>query len=299
LATSDGVQSAQRTAQIVQFACPPLIAGMRDRKDTGRANVTHFGGAPMSVDHSGNKLGKKAARHDPRTLLMANYLALPDVPSARNWTTKVGAAWGMMLNDQLGDCTCAALGHLIQAWTANEGPRETTLPDTAILNAYEAVGHYKPGHPATDLGAVEMDVLRYARKTGIGGHKIDAYVALEPRNHYHVEAAVDLFGGAYIGLALPVSAQSQRVWSVPPGGATGSAASGSWGGHAVVVEAYDPHGLTCITWGAKKRMTWSFWDAYCDEAYAILSQLWAPQNRVAPSGFDFAALAGDLKALTG
>jgi hypothetical protein len=253
----------------------------------------------MSIDHSVNKLGKKPARHDPRTLQMANYLGLPAVPAARDWTAKASPAWGMMLNDQLGDCTCAALGHLIQAWTANEGPKETTLPDAAILKAYETVGHYQPGQPETDQGAVEMDVLHYARKTGIGGFKIEAFVALEPRNHSHIEAAVDLFGGAYIGLSLPTSAQQQHVWSVPPGGATGHGAPGSWGGHAVVVEAYNTHGLTCITWGAKKRMTWSFWDVYCDEAYAILSQLWAPQKNVAPSGFDFATLAADLKAVTG
>jgi hypothetical protein len=253
----------------------------------------------MPVDHSSNKLGKKPARHDPRTLQMANYLGLPPVPVAQDWTTKASSSWGMMLNDQLGDCTCAALGHLIQAWTANAGPKEITVPDAAILKAYEDVGHYQPGHPDTDQGAVEMEVLRYARKTGIGGDKIDAYVALEPRNHIHAEAAVDLFGGAYIGLSLPISAQKQKVWSVPPGGAAGIGAPGSWGGHAVVVVAYDAHGLTCITWGAKKRMTWSFWDTYCDEAYAILGKLWAPEKKVSPSGFDFAALAGDLKSVTG
>ena len=103
---------------------------------------------------------------------------------------------------------------------------------------------YKPSDPSTDRGAVELDVLRYWRKTGVGGYKIDAFVALEPKNHLHVQAAVDLFGGSYIGLALPVSAQQQKVWSVPPGGPTGTGAPGSWGGHAVVVEAYDAHGLT-------------------------------------------------------
>ncbi len=41
-------------------------------------------------------------------------------------------------------------------------------------------------------------------------------------------------------------------------------------------------------------MTWSFWDAYCDEAYACLSELWAGK-KPAPSGFDLAALKADLK----
>jgi len=254
----------------------------------------------MAVDHSAQKLGKKPAQHDPRTLQMANYLGLPQVPPARDWTVKAAANWGMMLNDQLGDCTCAAMGHLTQAWSANAGANEITLPDQAILKAYEAVGGYKPGDPSTDRGAVELDVLKYWRKTGVGGHKITAFVALEPKNHAHVQAAVDLFGGSYIGVSLPVSAQKQKVWSVPPGGATGSGAPGSWGGHAVVIEAYDAQGLTCITWGQKKRMTWSFWDTYCDEAYAVLSEeLWVQKNKPAPSGFDLAALEADLKEVTG
>jgi len=69
----------------------------------------------MAVDHAREKLGKKPARHDPRTLQMANYLALPAFPASRDWTNKAKPAWGMMLNDQLGDCTCAAIGHIIQA----------------------------------------------------------------------------------------------------------------------------------------------------------------------------------------
>lgn len=252
----------------------------------------------MAVDHSREKLGKKPARHDSRTLQMANYLALPAFPPARDWTQKAGTGWGMMLNDQLGDCTCAAIGHIIQAWSANAGPKEITLPDQAILAAYEKVGGYRPGKPDTDRGAVELDVLKYWRATGVGGYKIDAFVALEPKNHQHIEAAVDLFGGAYIGLSLPLSAQRQNVWSVPPGGPSGTGAPGSWGGHAVVIEAYDAHGLTCITWGQKKRMTWSFWDAYSDEAYAALSELWAG-SKPAPSGFDLAALKADLKQVVG
>jgi hypothetical protein len=253
----------------------------------------------MYIDESKFRLGKQPARHDPRTLLMANYLQLPPIPAAKDWTPAAKSAWGMMKNDTLGDCTCAAVGHAIQCWSANAGAREITISDADVVAAYSAITGYSPSDPASDRGAVELDVLNHWRKNGIGGHKIQAYVATEPKNHGHVRAAIDLFGAAYIGLALPVSAQKQKVWSVAPGGATGTGAPGSWGGHAVIVLAYDAHGLTCITWGQPKRMTWGFWDTYCDESYGLLSPDWVNKHKPAPSGFDLAALQVDLKELVG
>ncbi|HKD36500.1 MAG TPA: hypothetical protein VKB78_06855, partial [Pirellulales bacterium] len=49
------------------------------------------------------------------------------------------------------------------------------------------------------------------------------------------------------------------------------------------------------TWGQLKRMTWAFYDAYVDEAYAILAQDFLSDVGKAPNGFDIAALAADLE----
>jgi hypothetical protein len=244
------------------------------------------------------KLGKLAPRHDVRTLQFANYLntaALPPVPAKYDWSAKI-KKWDMMKNDTVGDCTCAAAGHLIMEWTANNGKLYTPT-DKDILKAYSAITGYNPVTGSNDNGAVETDVLNYWRKKGIAEHKITAYAGLEPGNHNHVEVAVYLFGGCYIGLSLPISAQTQTVWSVPPGGATGKGSPGSWGGHAVPVVAYDSNGLTVVTWGQLKKMTWSFWDVYCDESYAIISSDFLSKGK-APNGFDMAALQQDLKAIT-
>jgi hypothetical protein len=202
---------------------------------------------------------------------------------------------GMMKNDTLGDCTCAAIGHLIQTWTS-QTTSEAIIPDAQIVELYEHACGYDPTDPDSDQGGVEIDVLNYWRKNPVDGpngpHSLDAFAAVARRHHADVKDAVWLFGGAYIGVALPLSAQSQKVWDVPSGGPAGDGAPGSWGGHAVPVIAYDGSGLTCITWGALKRMTWAFWDTYCDEAYACLSRDWAAAR--APSGFDWAALDADL-----
>lgn len=252
-------------------------------------------------DHSGMKLGKADPFHDPRTLMLANYIipeALPPVPAKFTYAKEIGAkSWGMMMNDKIGDCTCAAAGHLIMEWTDDNGALFTPTDDQ-IVAAYSAITGYDPATGKNDNGAVETDVLNYWRKTGVAGHTIMAYAALEPQNHNHIMQSVYLFGGCYIGMALPLSAQTQTVWSVPPGGAKGKGAPGSWGGHAVPVIGYDSHGLTIITWGAIKKMTWSFWNAYCDESYAIISTDFAG-DKPAPNGFDIAALEADLKLVVG
>ncbi|MFI5252939.1 MAG: hypothetical protein ACHQQQ_10980 [Bacteroidota bacterium] len=251
------------------------------------------------INHSKMKLGKRAPRHDPRTLQLGNYLKadlLPTPPPVVDWTPKV-KNWGMMKNDSIGDCTCAAAGHLIMEWTANAS-REATPPDAAIVKAYAAITGYNPVTGANDNGATETDVLNYWRTKGIGGHKIIAYAALEPKNHDHIKDSVYLLGDVYIGLALPLSAQHQVVWTVPPGGPTGSGAPGSWGGHAVPVVGYDSRGLTVVTWGALKTMTWSFWEVYCDEAYAVLSHDWIGVKGNAPEGVDLSTLLKDLQSLT-
>ena len=244
----------------------------------------------------------QAARHDPRTLLLASYItkAVPAPPASFDVSGKV-QAWGMMDNDQIGDCTCAAAGHLIMEWTANAKATMAKPTDKQIVAAYSAITGYNPATGANDNGAQEIDVLNYWRQHGIAAHKITAYMALEPSNHTHIQDAVYIFGGSYIGLQLPISAQAQtqnkQPWSVPPGGATGDGKPGSWGGHAVPVVAYDVHGLTVVTWGALQVMTWTFWDTYCDEAYAILSPDYLTGKNQSPEGINLQQLQEDLSDL--
>jgi hypothetical protein len=276
---------------------PESAARLVSRIET--LNGTRLDEEKLMTNHAIMKLGKHAPRHDRRTLKLADYLR-PKVNAPKpavDWSELV-ARWGMMQNDSIGDCTCAAAGHMIEVWTSQARPPSITVPDQEIIAAYSAISGYDRGNPATDQGAIELDVLKYWRTTGIGAHRILAFAGLEPGELDHVKISVELFGGCYVGLALPISAQTQSVWSLPPGGPTGNAAPGSWGGHAVPVVAYDPFGLTVVTWGMKKRMTWSFWRAYCDEAYAILSEDWINSMGVNPEGFALGQLNADLAGVT-
>ena len=65
------------------------------------------------------RLGRKCVKTDSRTLRLAKYTAdLPTPPASSDWTKGI-TQWGMMLNDTLGDCTIAGLGHALQVWTVN------------------------------------------------------------------------------------------------------------------------------------------------------------------------------------
>jgi hypothetical protein len=247
------------------------------------------------VDHSKMKLGRKAIKTDSRTLALAKYLtpALPPPPPKADWTKGI-TDWGMMLNDSLGDCTIAGLGHAVQVWTVNTGTI-ATVPDPTIQDYYSQWDGYVPGDPNTDNGGIELDVLNDFQKNGFAGHKLLAFADPKASNLIQIRQSIFLFGGVYIGLALPNTAQDQDVWDVVPNGGA-NAKKGSWGGHCVFVPKYDANGFTCITWGQPKVMTVAFWKKYCDEAHTLFAQDWLT-DKGSPAGFNQSQLQTDLHAI--
>lgn len=248
------------------------------------------------ADHSKMRLGRRSARRDERTPLFASYAkALPPAPAAVNWAPSI-ASFGMMGNDALGDCTAAAAAHAVQTWTFAAKNAEVTLPDSGVISFYSSTTGYRPGDPSTDQGGVEADVLAWWHKNTLSGHSLDAFAAVNPQDAGEVKNAIALMGGVYLGVALPVSAQTQSIWDVPAGGTSGDGAPGSWGGHAIWAFAYDASHVYCITWGQVKAMTWKFFSAYMEEAWALYSKDWIAATGKAPSGFDAQALLADMSA---
>ncbi|HEY1987775.1 MAG TPA: hypothetical protein VGG85_20345 [Terracidiphilus sp.] len=247
------------------------------------------------IDNSKMKLGRKAIKTDSRTLALGDYLtsALPAPPPAKDWTCGI-TNWGMMLNDKLGCCTIAGVGHAIQVWSACTGG-EVTVADSVIESFYEQWDGYNPADPNTDNGGIELDVLNDWRKTPVDGHNLLAFADPKVSNLVEVRQSITLFGGVYIGVGLPVTAQNQDVWDVVPNsGANGK--KGSWGGHCVFVPKYDEHGFTCITWGGLKTMTLNFWKKYVDEAHTLFGQNWLSAKGSA-AGFDQTQLQTDLSCI--
>jgi hypothetical protein len=256
--------------------------------------------AEKKVDHSMMKLGKHPAKEDPRTLNFHDYIdtkKLPKAPAEYVWAKQIPANhWHMMLNKHLANCTIAAAGHLIMEWTTDN--KKPVVPtDNNILKAYSAITGYNPKTKEHDDGAETLQALKHWKKKGIAGHKVMAYMKINHKNHVHIKQACYLFGGVYTGFQMPKTAWGQAEWRVPPEGSKkGRGKVGSWGGHCVPIIGYDKEGLTCVTWGQAKKLTWAFWDAYIEEAYAVVSHDFA-KKKGSPSGLDLDALQKDLKAV--
>jgi hypothetical protein len=240
----------------------------------------------------GYRFGKHPPKVDYRTLRFRNYLtaAIAAPPASYNVlssrvypnlkTKDPTKLFPMDGNDTLGDCTIAALAH---AETVFRGllSKEKIMPSKGIVKLYM---HLTGG---VDSGLNELDVLTYWRQHPVSGDKIVNFVSIDPKNHTHIQQAINLFGGVYVGFQVQQNCiqefDNHQPWT--PGPLTND-------GHAVYAVAYDQTTVTVLTWGNTQQATWDWWDECVDEAYAILPQE-AMTDAFAP-GFNFAQLQQDL-----
>lgn len=238
------------------------------------------------------RFGKHPPKHDYRTLRLRNYLtsALPPPPASVDVLARVfqnlkiadpTKLFPMDGNDRLGDCTIAALAH---AQTVYNGlvKKEKLMPQQAVVKLYM---HLTGG---VDIGLNELDVLNYWRQNKVGGDEILAYASIDPKNHTHIQQAIELFGGVYLGFQVQQNCvedfDARKPWT--PGPLTND-------GHAVFAIGYDANSLTVLTWGNTQKGTWGWWDECVDEAYAILPPQ-AKKSDFAP-GFNSQQLQADLQ----
>ncbi len=241
---------------------------------------------------SNYRFGKHPPQVDYRTLRFRSYLTAaiaPPPPSVnvldrvyKNLkTTDPTTLFPMDGNDTLGDCTIAALAHAITTYRGLIGSNKVILPKAAVVKLYM---HLTGG---VDSGLNELDVLNYWRQNAVSGDEIMAFTTIDPKNHTHVQLAIQLFGGVYLGFQVQQNCiqefDAHKPWT--PGPLTND-------GHAVFATGYDQNGVTVLTWGNTQQATWAWWDECVDEAYAILPPE-AKQDGFAP-GFNIAQLQTDL-----
>jgi len=242
------------------------------------------------------RFGKHPAKRDYRTLRFKDYLksdiAAPpaQVDVLASVYKNLGISDPTVLfpmdgNDQYGDCTMAAAAHAITVYNGLTKTKVIMDPQALVKQYFQLTG-------GVDSGLDELKVLNFWQSTGIDTEKILAFVTIEPKDHTHVQQAIELFGGVYLGFQVQANADKdfddKKPWT--PGKLTND-------GHAVYAVAYDQTGVTVLTWGNTQKATWAWWDECVDEAYAILPPN-AQQSGFA-TGFDFDQLQADLKLVAG
>jgi hypothetical protein len=234
------------------------------------------------------RFGKHPPKVDYRTLRFMDYLMpnLPAPPPSFDVLSMVykklnrsdpTVLFPMDANDSLGDCTIAALAHADTVFNGLVG-KEKILATKVVTKLYMHLTH------GVDSGLNELDVLNYWQSNAVVGDEITAFASIKPKNHVHVQQAIQLLGGVYLGFQVQQDAEkdfdARKPWT--PGPLTND-------GHAVYAVAYDSTGVTVLTWGNTQLATWAWWDECVDEAYAIV-----PPSAAIPAGLDVAKLKADL-----
>jgi hypothetical protein len=240
------------------------------------------------------RFGKHPPKHDYRTLSLKNYFtaSLAPPPATCNVLSTVydklkvsdpTKLFPMDGNDTLGDCTIAALAHAVTTYRGLIGHKEI-MPKQVVVKLYM---HLTGG---VDSGLNELDVLNYWQSNSVVGDKILAFAKIDPKNHTHIEQAIQLFGGVYLGFQVQQNCveefNAHQPWT--PGPLTAD-------GHAVYAVGYDANQVTVLTWGNTQQGTWAWWDECVDEAYAIIPP--EAQNQTFAPGFNLTQLKADLAAV--
>jgi hypothetical protein len=189
-------------------------------------------------------------------------------------------------NNRLGDCVIAGWVHLAQA-IANENGGTYTYPgDDAVQTEYFSLTG------GQDTGLVESTFLQTAKNSAILGAQADIFGVLDSKNVDEIKSAIYTFGGIFLGVVLPQSAQNQfpGTWTVVPN-------SPILGGHCIVAIGYDAQFVYLVTWGQVIRCTWEWFTTYVEEAYVILYTEEVQKNRGPLEQFDIDKLLADIASL--
>lgn len=232
------------------------------------------------------RLGRLPARR-PFGLSDLSVYAKGKLPAPPASVAVPKGAYPMDGNDSVGDCTYAGVDHLIRAWNVEESEDDPQPNQDAIEAAYFA----QTG--GQDTGCNEADVLQLWRSQGLFGRKIEAYAPVNPQSIVELHQAVAFFGGCYLGIVCPQSAQQQfqdgQPWTYVPG-------SPIEGGHCIVALGFNSAGLECATWGGIATVSYPFLAHFLEEAWAIIP------NQMVERGqdelhIDLATLNADLDSL--
>lgn len=243
------------------------------------------------------KLGLNLAA-EPPPLRFGDYLKtteLPTVPTAFGHSGLISSKnWGMLGNDQVGDCCIAGGMHAIMLWNAIAN-KIVAFSTADAIDDYCAACGYVRGDPATDNGGDINSVATYWQRTGLRDmnntrHEIAAFMAADPTNLGHLDLACYLFDAVGLGVELPSSAEDQFIdgqpWSVVAGDTLE-------GGHFIPYVGKTADYRQVVTWGALQNVTEDWLKAYLKQVVVYVSAEYLVGGK-SPLGFDMTALLDDM-----
>jgi hypothetical protein len=251
------------------------------------------------------KLGKKPARPGAMKLKFADVFDATHLPvpphSFGHQSLMANHQWGMLANDQVGDCVLAGGGHESMLFALEGGRPFISFSDKSTLSDYTAITGYNPNDPNSDQGTDMVEAAKYRRICGLldaNGvrHKIDAYAEITRGDLTQVTLATWLFGACGCGFAVPDSVQDQfdagQPFDVVPGAQIE-------GGHYMPCIGRNSNGYyVLVTWGKTVTASPRFMKKYMDEAVAYISRdVIVAKTQKTQEGFDLAALDNFLAHL--
>jgi hypothetical protein len=185
--------------------------------------------------------------------------------------------------DGVGDCTFAGRQHYRMAKAAAGHESEQWESANVLVAEYLKYDH------GQDMGANIADLLLHWYRSG----KILAFAPVDHTRPDRVDAAMQAFHGAYVGVDLTSDADSlfeqHKPWTLSDGQRPDPRE-----GHCIVKVAADSDTDTWITWGGAQKST-KPWTAAClEEAWVIITQ-----EDVDNTSLDIAALRAAIDALHG
>lgn len=248
------------------------------------------------------KLGKLPAKADERDFklsLVAPKLPIPPTAFGHALTFRKNG-WGMLGNDEFGDCVFAGAAHEVKLLTKLGIARDARFRTADVLADYTAVTGFNPDDPSSDQGTDMREAASYRRKVGVRDshgrrHKTGAYVWLDPGDWNQLRQALYVFTVVGIGIRFPSYAMDQfddgHDWEYRGEGDIE-------GGHYVsAVGSHDTTHVHVVTWGRRIQMSREFYENFCDEAVVYVSAEVLSGAKKTPEGFDLAALNSMLAAL--
>lgn len=186
--------------------------------------------------------------------------ALPKAPASV--AVPSVADWGMLGNDQYGDCGVAGLEHGYEAAAADTAEHESFPSDQQCVDYYMA---YTGGQ---DDGVVLADFLAYVRQNGYYGHTVQAYAPVTVNDVPTLQFAIDAYDFVYSGItvsqAMMDAFDAGKPWTLDV------VQDEPIGGHCVPLVGYSSDFLTAITWGKPQQIAYSAWHRIAEEAYAVI-----------------------------